>query len=196
MSTTLKYRQALNLALREEMRRDDGVILVGEDIGIYDGSFRVTEGLLKEFGPARVIDTPLSENGFVSFGIGAAMAGMRPVVEMMLHGLVALATDSIINQAAIMKARSGGQIKCPIVIRSPGGSRPWGGPMNNQNLDSLLFSIPGLKIALPSTPRDARGMLKAAIRDDDPVLFFEHTTLYFTEGAVPDDEEVIPLGRG
>lgn len=192
----LKYRQALNLALREEMRGDDGVILVGEDIGVYQGTHRVSEGLLAEFGPTRVIDMPLSESAFVGFCVGAAMAGMRPVAELMLAGLLPLAMEPIINQASNVRNRLGGEVKCPIVVRAPSGSRPWGGPVNNQNLDSLLFSVPGLKIAMPSTARDARGLLKAAIRDDGPVLFFEHASLYGTEDTVPDEEEVIPLGQG
>lgn len=192
----LRYRQALNLALREEMRRDDSVILVGEDIGLYQGSHRVTERLLTEFGPARVIDMPISEGGFVGFCVGAAMSGLRPVAELMLMGLLPLAMEPIVNQAAILKHRLGGQVKCPLVVRAPSGSRPWGGPMNNQNLDSLMFSVPGLKIAMPSTPRDARALLKAAIRDDDPVLFFEHTSLYGAEDEVPEEEETIPLGQG
>lgn len=192
----LKYRQALNLALREEMQRDDGVILVGEDIGAYQGTHRVSEGLLAEFGPARVIDMPISESGFVGFCVGAAMVGMRPVAELMLAGLLPLAMEPIINQASNIRHRLGGQVKCPIVIRAPSGSRPWGGPVNNQNLDSLLFSVPGLKIAMPATARDARALLKAAIRDDDPVLFFEHSSLYGTEENVPEKEEIIPLGQG
>lgn len=192
----MRYRQALNLALREEMQRDDGVILVGEDIGLYQGSHRVTEGLLEEFGPTRVIDTPISESGFVGFCVGAAMTGMRPVAELMLQGLLPLAMEPLVNQASNVKSRLGGQVKCPLVVRAPSGVRPWGGPVNNQNLDSLLFSVPGLQIAMPSTPRDARGLLKAAIRDDDPVLFFEHTSLYVMQDEVPEAEEVIPLGEG
>jgi pyruvate/2-oxoglutarate/acetoin dehydrogenase E1 component len=191
----LKYRQALNLALKEEMRRDDSVILMGEDIGMYNGLFRVTEGLFAEFGPTRVIDTPLSEAGFTGFCVGAAMLGLRPVIEMCFAGLVPLAMEPIINQASTMKARLGGQVSIPMVIRLPSGVAPWGGPVNNENLDSLFYSVPGLKIAMPSTPRDARGMMKSGIRGDDPVLFYEHRDLYNTEGLVPEEEELIPFGQ-
>ncbi len=191
----MRYRDALNLALREEMERDESVFLMGEDIGVFRGSFKVTEGLLDEFGERRVRDTPISENTIVGMGVGAAMVGLRPVVEIMTVNFVLLALDQIINSASHIRYMFGGQAKVPMVIRMPGGAGHQLGPTHSHNFEALFLHVPGLLIATPSTPRDARGLLKAAIRDDNPVIFIEHETLYGTSGEVPDDDEPIRFGE-
>lgn len=193
---TIKYREALRVALREEMRRDPSVFCVGEGIGARGGSYKVTEGLFAEFGPGRVIDMPLSEAGFVGLGTGAAIAGSRPVVEMLFIDFLLLAMDQVVNQAAKYRFMSGGQGHVPLVIRTQGGAGNSLAGQHSQSLEALFCHIPGLKVVMPSTPADAKGLLKAAIRDDDPVIFIEHKLLYMTEGEVPEDDDLlIPLGR-
>jgi len=193
--TKMKYRDGLRTALREEMLRDDAVFCVGEGIGERGGSYKVTEGLIAEFGAGRVIDTPLSEAGFVGLGVGAAIAGQRPVVEMLFIDFLMLAMDQVVNQAAKYRFMSGGEGRVPLVIRTQGGAGNSLAGQHSQSLEGLFYHVPGLKVVMPSTPRDAKGLLKAAIRDDDPVIFIEHKLLYMTEGEVPDEDDVIPLGQ-
>ncbi len=191
----MTYRDALNLALREEMRRDPRVFLIGEELGVYEGAYKVTQGLLKEFGARRVIDTPICESGFTGVGIGAAMLGLRPVVEMMTFNFAILALDQIVNSAAKMYYMSGGQYNVPIVIRGPGGPAHQLAAQHSQSMEVYFYHVPGLKVVRPSTPRDAKGLLKSAIRDDNPVVFIESETLYGIKGEVPEDLEfTIPLG--
>ncbi|HXG04515.1 MAG TPA: pyruvate dehydrogenase complex E1 component subunit beta [Candidatus Binatia bacterium] len=192
----MTYREALNLALREEMRRDPSVFVIGEEVGLYEGAYKVTQGLLKEFGPQRVVDTPIAESGFTGVGIGAAMVGLRPVVEMMTFNFALLALDQIVNSAAKMYYVSGGQYHIPIVIRGPGGPAHQLAAQHSQSMEVYFYHVPGLKVVRPSTPMDAKGLLKAAIRDDNPVIFIESETLYSVKGEVPEDPEfVIPLGQ-
>ena len=193
---TMTYREALNLALREEMRRDPRVFIMGEEVGLYDGAYKVTQGLLKEFGPERVVDTPICESGFTGLGIGAAMVGLRPVVEMMTFNFSILALDQIVNSAAKMLYMSGGQYPVPIVIRGPGGPAAQLAAQHSQSMEVYFYHVPGLKVVRPSTPADAKGLLKSAIRDDNPVIFIEAETLYAVKGEVPEDPEfTIPLGQ-
>ena len=188
-------REALNQALREEMLRDQDVFLMGEEVGEYQGAYKVTKGLLEELGPKRVIDTPITELGFAGLGVGAAMAGLRPIVEFMTFNFSILATDQIINSAAKMLYMSGGQYKIPIVFRGPGGSAFQVSSQHSQALESWFAYFPGLKVVMPSTPGDAKGLLKSAIRDDDPVIFIEQERMYGQKGEVSDDPEfTIPLG--
>jgi pyruvate dehydrogenase E1 component subunit beta len=192
----MTYREALNHALREEMQRDPRVFLIGEEVGLYDGAYKVTQGLLKEFGPRRVVDTPICESGFTGVGIGAAMIGLRPVVEMMTFNFSMLALDQIINSAAKMYYMSGGQFNVPIVIRGPGGPAYQLAAQHSQSMESYFYHVPGLKVVRPTTPADAKGLLKSAIRDDNPVIFIESETLYAVKGEVPDDPDfTIPLGK-
>jgi pyruvate dehydrogenase E1 component beta subunit len=192
----LTYRDALNMALREEMLRDPRVFIIGEEVGLYEGAYKVTQGLLKEFGPRRVVDTPIAESGFTGVGIGAAMVGLRPVVEMMTFNFALLALDQIVNTAAKVHYMSGGQYHVPIVIRGPGGPAHQLAAQHSQSMESYFYHVPGLKVVRPSTPMDAKGLLKAAIRDDNPVIFIESETLYALKGEVPEDPEfVIPLGQ-
>ncbi|HLC41125.1 MAG TPA: pyruvate dehydrogenase complex E1 component subunit beta [Methylomirabilota bacterium] len=192
----ITYREALNLALREEMRRDPRVFIMGEEVGLYEGAYKVTQGLLKEFGAKRVIDTPISESGFTGVGIGAAMAGLRPVVEMMTFNFAILALDQIVNSAAKLLYMSGGQYNIPLVIRGPGGPAHQLAAQHSQSMESYFCHVPGLKVVRPSTPEDAKGLLKSAIRDENPVIFIEAETLYGMKGEVPDDPEfLIPLGQ-
>ena len=192
----LTYVQALNEALREEMQRDERVFLIGEDIGPYwEGAFKVTKGLANEFGVERVIDTPISESCIVGAAVGAAMTGMRPVAEIMFGDLLALAMDQIINQAAKIHYMFGGQLKVPLVIRAPFGVGRSMAAHHSQSLEALFMHIPGLKIAVPSTAYDAKGLLKTAIRDDDPVMFFEHKICYPTKSPIPEEEYLIPFGE-
>ena len=194
--SVMMYREALNMALREEMHRDPRVFLLGEEIGVYDGAYKVTQGLLKEFGERRVLDTPICESGFTGVAIGAAMLGLRPIVEMMTFNFAILALDQIVNSAAKMYYMSGGQYNIPIVIRGPGGPAHQLAAQHSQSMESYFYHVPGLKVVRPSTPRDAKGLLKSAIRDDNPVIFIESETLYGIKGEVPDDPEfTIPLGR-
>ncbi len=192
----VRYREALNQALREEMRRDDTVILMGEDIGVFNGAFKVTQGLLDEFGEARVRDTPISENTIVGMGVGAAMTGLRPVVELMTINFSLLAFDQIINHAAHIRYMFGGQVRVPLVVRMPQGAGHQLGPTHSHCLESMFLQVPGLLVAVPSTAADAKGLLKAAIRDDNPVIFIEHEYLYGQRGEVDDDGDgVVRFGR-
>jgi len=188
------YLEAIRTALQEELRRDPDVFLIGEDIGVYGGAFKVTEGLLDEFGPDRIIDTPISEAGFTGAAIGAAMKGMRPVVEYQFSDFISCAFDQITNFAAKLHYRLG--IPVPVTFRAPCGGGVHGGPFHSQNPEAYFVHTAGLKVVAPSTPSDARGLLKAAIRDDNPVLFLEHKWLYRREkGDLPGDDGVVPLGR-
>ena len=193
--SVMTMRDALNLALREELARDANVFLMGEEVGEYQGAYKVTRGLLQEFGPKRVIDTPITELGFAGLGVGAAMAGLRPIVEFMTFNFSILATDQIINSAAKMLYMSGGQFKIPIVFRGPNGSAYQVSSQHSQAMESWYAYFPGLKVVMPSTPADAKGLLKSAIRDDDPVIFMEQERMYGMKGEVPDDDNfTIPLG--
>jgi pyruvate dehydrogenase E1 component beta subunit len=192
----MTYREALNQALREEMHRDPRVFVIGEEVGLYEGAYKVTQGLLKEFGDKRIVDTPIAESGFTGVGIGAAMVGLRPVVEMMTFNFALLALDQIVNSAAKMYYMSGGQYNIPIVIRGPGGPAHQLAAQHSQSMESYFYHVPGLKVVRPSTPADAKGLLKSSIRDDNPVVFIESETLYAVKGEVPDDEDfLIPLGQ-
>jgi pyruvate/2-oxoglutarate/acetoin dehydrogenase E1 component len=190
----MKYREALRAALLEEMERDEAVFCLGEGIGERGGSYKVTEGLFAKFGAARVLDTPLSEAGFVGVAAGAAIAGRRPVVELLFIDFLLQAMDQVVNQAAKYRFMSGGEGRVPMVIRTQGGAGNSLAGQHSQSLEALYAHIPGLKVVMPSTPRDAKGLLKSAIRDDDPVVFIEHKLLYMTDGEVPEGEELIPLG--
>ncbi|HKR55260.1 MAG TPA: pyruvate dehydrogenase complex E1 component subunit beta [Gemmatimonadales bacterium] len=192
---TLTYRDALNQALREEMQRDPNVFLMGEEVGLYQGAYKVSRGLLEEFGPQRVVDTPIAELGFAGIGVGAAMTGLRPVVEFMTWNFAVLALDQIVNSAAKMNYMSGGQFPMPIVFRGPNGAALQLGAQHSQAWESWLGHIPGLKVVAPATPADAKGLLKAAIRDNNPVIVLEGEMLYNTKGDVPDGELVIPIGQ-
>jgi pyruvate dehydrogenase E1 component beta subunit len=184
----IRMREALRDALAEEMRRDDSVFVMGEDVGVFQGAFKVTEGLLDEFGEKRVRDTPISENTIVGTGIGAAMAGLRPVVELMTVNFALLAMDQIVNHMAAIPYMFNGQVRVPMVVRMPGGGGHQLGPTHSHSLEALFLHVPGLLVAAPSTPADGKGLLKAAIRDDNPVVFIEHETLYGSRGEVPDGE--------
>jgi pyruvate dehydrogenase E1 component beta subunit len=192
----MTYRQALHDTLRDEMQRDENVFLMGEEIGVFEGSYKITAGLLKEFGPKRVRDAPIAEEGFVGAAIGAAMLGLRPVVEIMTINFILLAMDQIVNHAAKIHYMFGGQSKVPMVIRTPGGGGQQLAATHSQNPEVWFAHTPGLKVVAPSTPADARGLLKSAIRDDDPILFLENLALYNTKGEVPEDgeDDVIPIG--
>ena len=191
----LRYREALNAALREELARDERVMLMGEDIGVFGGAFKVTAGLLDEFGERRVRDTPISENTIVGMGVGAAMVGLRPVVELMTVNFALLAFDQIVNHAAHIHFMFGGHARVPLVVRMPQGAGHQLGPTHSHCLEALFMHVPGLLVATPATPADAKGLLKAAIRDDNPVIFIEHESLYGVRGEVPDDEHIQPFGR-
>ena len=190
----ITYRDALNQALREEMRRDPRVFLMGEEVGVYQGAYKVSRGLMQEFGERRVIDTPITEEGFTGVGVGAAMVGLRPIIEIMTWNFSMEAIDQIVSGAAKMRYMSGGQVKIPMVIRGPGGAAHQLGAQHSQALESWYAHVPGLKVAAASTPYDAKGLLKSAIRDDDPVIFIEGETLYGSKGEVPEEEYLIPLG--
>jgi pyruvate/2-oxoglutarate/acetoin dehydrogenase E1 component len=191
----MRYRDALNAALREELQRDDRVILMGEDIGVFGGAFKVTSGLLEEFGERRVRDTPISENTIVGVGVGAAMTGLRPVVELMTINFSLLAFDQIVNHAAHIHYMFGGQARVPLVIRMPQGAGHQLGPTHSHSLEALFLHVPGLLVAVPATAADAKGLLKTAIRDDNPVIFIEHESLYSVRGEVPEgDEQLVPFG--
>jgi pyruvate dehydrogenase E1 component beta subunit len=187
----MRYREALNAALREELRRDPSVVLMGEDIGVFGGAFKVTDGLLEEFGERRVRDTPISENTIVGIGVGAAMTGLRPVVELMTINFALLAFDQIVNHAAHIHYMFGGQARVPLVVRMPQGAGHQLGPTHSHCLEALFLHIPGLLVAVPATAADAKGLLKSAIRDENPVVFIEHEALYGVRGEVPDDEDHI-----
>ena len=191
----VSYREALTQALREELARDDDVLLMGEDIGLFEGSFKVTRGLLKEFGPSRVVDTPISEAGFVGIGIGAAMAGLRPVIELMTVNFSIVAMDQIVNNAAKIRYMFGGQVAVPIVIRMPGGAGHQLAAQHSHSLEAWFTHVPGLKVVCPSTPYDAKALLKTAIRDDDPVVFLESEGLYAKKGPVGGPDDLLPFGQ-
>ncbi|MFE6925485.1 alpha-ketoacid dehydrogenase subunit beta [Nocardia sp. NPDC057663] len=191
----MTYREALRETLREEMRRDDDVFLIGEEIGVFEGSYKITAGLLEEFGEKRVRDTPIAEEGFVGAAIGAAMLGLRPVVEIMTINFSLLALDQIVNHAAKIYGMFGGQTSVPMVIRTPGGGGQQLGATHSQNIELYYAFVPGLKVVAPSTPADARALLKAAIEDDDPVLFLENLSLYNTKGEVPEDLAPAQIGK-
>ena len=181
----LTYTQALREALTEEMTRDPNILLLGEDIGLYGGVFKVTEGLLAKFGPELVRETPISESGFVGMGVGLAMTGKRPVAELMFMDFAWVASDQIFNQAAKMRYMSGGRVKVPLLIRTQQGGGRGNGAQHSQSLEAIFTHIPGLKVVLPATPYDAKGLLKPALREDNPVIFIEHKLLYNTKGPVP-----------
>lgn len=191
----ITFKQAISDALREEMRRDEKVFLIGEDMGVYGGCFGVTKGFLDEFGEDRIIDAPIAENAYTSMAVGAAMAGYRPVVEYMFSDFVAVAMDSIVNQAAKQRFMLGGQVKIPMVMRTPAGSGSGAAAQHSQSLETWFCHVPGLKVVVPATPYDAKGLLKAAIRDDNPVLFFEHKIGYSVKGEVPEEEYLLPIGK-
>ncbi|WP_406047426.1 alpha-ketoacid dehydrogenase subunit beta [Kribbella sp. NBC_00889] len=193
--TVMSYRQAINETLRAEMQRDDRVFLIGEEIGVFEGSYKITAGLLAEFGERRVRDTPISEEGFTGAAIGAAMLGLRPVVELMTINFSLLALDQIVNHAAKIHGMFGGQRSVPMVIRTPGGGGQQLGATHSQNVELYYAFVPGLKVVAPSNPADAKALLLAAIRDDDPVLFLENLSLYNTRGDVPDDDVPVEIGR-
>jgi pyruvate/2-oxoglutarate/acetoin dehydrogenase E1 component len=192
----MRMREALRDAMAEEMRRDEDVFVMGEDVAVFQGSFKVTEGLLDEFGEKRVRDTPISENSIVGMGVGSAMGGLRPVVEIMTVNFALLAMDQIVNHAAAIPYMFGGQVRVPLVIRMPGGGGHQLGPTHSHSFEALFLQIPGLLVACPSTPADAKGLLKAAIRDDNPVIFIEHETLYGIRGEVPENGDgVVNFGE-
>ena len=193
----LTYRDALNEAMAEEMTRDPNVLLMGEEVGYYQGAYKVSRGLIERFGPERVLDTPIAEEGFAGVAVGAAMTGLRPIVEFMTWNFSFVAIDQIVNSAAKMLQMSAGQYKVPIVFRGPNASARQVGSQHSHSVDAVYANFPGLYVVYPSTPRDAKGLLKMAIRDDNPVVFLEGETLYGTKGEVPDVEadEVIPFGQ-
>src|SRR6266511_670864 len=195
MSKELSYLEAIREALQEEMRRDPKVFVRGEGVGAYGGAFGVTQGLFDEFGEMRVIDTPISESAIVGISIGAAMRGYRPVAEMQFADFISCGFDQIVNQAATLRYRYGGRASVPIVVRAPSGGRVSGGLYHSQNPEAWFIHRPGLKVVAPSTAYDAKGLLKAAIRDDDPVVYFEHKYLYRrAKGPVPEGDEIVPIG--
>jgi pyruvate dehydrogenase E1 component beta subunit len=191
----ITYRDALNAALREEMHRDDRVFLMGEEVAVYQGAYKVSKGLLQEFGEMRVVDTPITELGFAGVGVGAAMVGLRPVIEFMTWNFAVLALDQILNAASKMLYMSGGQYNCPMVFRGPNGAALQLSAQHSQAFESWLAHMPGVKVVTPGTPYDAKGLLKSAIRDDNPVLVLEGEMLYNTKGEVPDEEYLIPIGK-
>lgn len=192
----ITYRQALNDTLGEELARDPNVLLMGEEIGKFEGSYKITEGLLAEFGPKRVVDTPIAEEGFVGLATGAAMLGLRPVVEIMTINFILVAIDQVVNHASKIHYMFGGQVRVPLVIRTPSGGIGQLAATHSQSFENWFAYCPGLKVVAPSTPYDAKGLLRAAIRDDDPVIFIESLPLYDTKGEVPEnDDYVLPIGK-
>jgi pyruvate dehydrogenase E1 component beta subunit len=193
----MRYREALNAALREEMERDETVLIMGEDIGVFNGAFKVTQGLLEDFGEKRVRDTPISENTIVGVGVGAAMTGLRPIVELMTVNFSLLAMDQIVNHMSTIHYMFGGQVTVPMVVRMPQGAGHQLGPTHSHCLEAIYSHVPGMLLAVPTTPADAKGLLKSAIRDDNPVVFIEHESLYGLKGEVPDGDEdhLVPFGQ-
>jgi len=192
---TITYREAVRHALAEEIERDEAVVLLGEEVGQFNGSYKVSEGLLERFGPKRIVDTPISEAGFIGMGVGASMLGLRPVMELMFWSFYSVAFDQILNNAANVRYMSGGQINCPIVIRGPANGGTNVGATHSHTPENVLANHPGVKVVVPATPYDAKGLLKSAIRDNDPVMFLENTLLYGEKGEVPDGDYLIPLGQ-
>lgn len=191
----LTYREALREALREEMEKDEDVFLIGEDIAEFGGTYKVTETLLKEFGSERVRNTPISESAIIGAALGASISGMRPIAEIMYIDFITIAMDQIVNQVAKIRYMTGGQVKVPLVIRTQGGGGRSSAAQHAQSLEAWFCHIPGLKVVMPSTPYDAKGLLKSSIRDDNPVIFIEHKILYNRKGPVPEKEYLIPLGK-
>jgi len=191
----ITFTEAITEALRQEMEKDPSVILIGEDIGVYGGAFGVTKGLVEKFGLDRVIDTPISEAGFIGAAVGAALAGLRPVVELMFVDFFGVAMDQIYNQMAKLRYMSGGQLKVPLTLRAPIGAGISAAAQHSQTLYSIFAHVPGLKVVVPSTPHDAKGLLISSIHDDNPVVFLEHKVLYGIKGEVPEEEYTIPLGK-
>ncbi|MFO7312377.1 MAG: alpha-ketoacid dehydrogenase subunit beta, partial [Bacillota bacterium] len=191
----ITYAQAVREALAEEMRRDERVFLMGEDIGVYGGAFGVTLGLIDEFGPERVMDTPLSEAAIIGAAAGAAVLGMRPVAEVQFSDFLTIGSDQLVNQAAKMRYMFGGKVRVPMVVRTPAGSGTGAAAQHSQSLETWFMHIPGLKVVAPATPYDAKGLLKSAIRDDNPVVVFEHKLLYKTKGPVPEEDYTVPIGK-
>ena len=191
----ITYRQALHDVLREELLRDENVLLMGEEIGVFEGSYKITAGLLKEFGPRRVVDTPIVENGFVGMATGAAMLGLRPIVEIMTINFIILAMDQIVNHAAKIYAMFGGQCPIPLVIRTPGGGGQQLSATHSQNLEVWFAHVPGLRVVAPSTPADAKGLMRTSVRDNNPVIFLENLALYNVKGEAPGDDYTVPIGQ-
>ncbi len=191
----VSYREALNQAMAEEMRRDERVFLIGEEVGYYQGAFKVSKGFIEEFGTGRVLDTPITEAGFTGLAVGAAMVGLRPIVELMTFNFGILALDQIVNNAAKIRYMSGGQLSVPMVIRGPGSAAHQLGAQHSQSLEAWFCHVPGLKVIAPATPQDAKGLLKAAIRDDNPVIFIEAQLLYATKGEIQDGDYILPIGK-
>lgn len=191
----ITYAQAINEAISEEMRRDENVFMMGEDIGLYCGAFGVSRGMIQEFGEDRIMDTPIAEQAYVGAGVGAAMCGMRPIVELMFSDFMCVCFDELVNEAAKLRFMFGGKVKVPMVMRTASGAGTGAAAQHSQSLEACLAHFPGLKVVIPSTPYDAKGLLKTAIRDDNPVMFLEQKTLYRTKGMVPEEEYSIPLGQ-
>ncbi len=193
---TIRFREAVREAIAEEMERDDRVFLMGEEVGHYQGAYKVSEGLLERFGEKRVIDTPITEAGFAGLGIGAAIVGLRPIIEFMTWNFSAVAFDQILNNAAKLRQMSGGQLTVPIVFRGPNASAKQVGSQHSHAMEHFYAHVPGLKVVAPATPADAKGLLKTAVRDDDPVIYLESETLYGFKGEVPDGDQLVPFGKG
>ena len=191
----IQFREALREAMNEEMRMDPSVFLMGEEVAEYNGAYKVSQGMLEEFGPERVIDTPIAELGFGGLGVGAAMNGLRPIVEFMTFNFSLVAIDQLINGAAKVKSMSGGQYNVPMVFRGPTGNAGQLGAQHSQNFENWYANTPGLKVVIPSNPYDAKGLLKSSIRDDDPIIFMESELMYGDKGEVPEDEYVLPIGK-
>ncbi len=191
----IQFREALREAMNEEMRRDENVLLMGEEVAEYNGAYKVSQGMLDEFGPKRVIDTPIAELGFAGIATGAAINGLRPIVEFMTFNFSLVAIDQLINSAAKILSMSAGQYNCPIVFRGPTGNAGQLGAQHSQNFENWYANTPGLKVVVPATPYDAKGLMKAAIRDDNPVIFMESEVMYADKGEVPDGEYIIPIGK-
>ena len=191
----ITYREAIRHALAEELQRDQNVVVLGEEVAQFNGAYKVTEGLLEKFGPKRIVDTPISEAGFIGMGVGASMLGIRPVMELMFWSFYSVAFDQILNNAANVRYMSGGLINCPIVIRGPANGGTNVGATHSHTPENVLANHPGVKVVVPSTPADAKGLLKSAIRDNDPVFFLENTILYGDKGEIPDGEHLVPLGQ-
>lgn len=192
---TITYKEALREAIIEKMREDENVFMMGEDIGVYGGAFGLSLGMLDEFGPERILDTPMSEASFTGVSVGTAIMGMRPIVEIMFSDFITFGADQIINQAAKFRFMTGGQLKMPLVVRAPQGSGTGAAAQHSQNIEAWLLNIPGLKIVAPSNPYDAKGLLKSSIEDDNTVIFLEHKLLYSTKGEVPEEDYRVPIGK-